>query len=121
MNTCRTSAALWAEILSLSISDAERLGDHLQRGPITKSNPIMQDGLDAIEWIFHSRKSDGVLGSFHSICEIMDIDPTAVRSKLATRPSIITAGKFYRRYVLGKPTQGVIDWRPRRAMFCVAA
>ena len=48
----RSFAALWIELLSVSIADAERCGDHLARGFTAKSTPLIQEGLEAIEWIF---------------------------------------------------------------------
>ena len=107
------AAELWAETLSLAIADVERLGSQLQNGPLTKSSPVLQDGLDAIEWMFYTR-DDNKRGSFQYVCDVLDLDPNSIRRRLASRYLIKTVGKFYRHYVLKKVTPGVIDWQPRR-------
>ena len=104
----RSFAALWIELLSVSIADAERCGDHLARGFTAKSTPLIQEGLEAIEWIFYTSLKDRSRGSFAFVCDLLGADPVVVRRKLAQRPSIQVAGKHYRQNVLKLPTKGVV-------------
>lgn len=107
------AAELWAETLSLAIADAERLGTQLLNGPVDKSNPVMREGLDAIEWMFFSSDDNNKIGSFAYVCMVLDLDSKSIRRRLASRWLIKVVGKFYRHYVLQKTTPGVITWQSR--------
>lgn len=117
----RHATQIWAEVLSISISDAEHCSQYLDRDSIAVSHPLFQPGMDAIEWIFFSDLEDRSMGTFGFVCDLLDVDPVVVRRKLAARQSIQVAGKFYRHYVLGIVTKGVVNCRIRKQFARAAA
>ncbi|EXI71419.1 MAG TPA: hypothetical protein PK440_20940 [Candidatus Accumulibacter phosphatis] len=76
------SKRLWIAVVQQAIDDA------MGRGSFAPGSPeeIQCVQREALRWIFHDRSS--AANSFHSLCDLLDIDPDRARERLRQNPAI---------------------------------
>jgi hypothetical protein len=76
------SKRLWIAVVQQAIDDA------MGRASFAPGSPeeIRSNQREALSWIFHDRSP--AANSFHSICDLLDIDPDRAREHLRQDPAI---------------------------------
>ena len=76
------SKRLWIAVVQQAIDDAMGRASFVPGSP-EESQSIQRE---ALRWIFQDRSP--AANSFHSICDILDIDPDRARERLRLHPAI---------------------------------
>lgn len=76
------SKRLWIAVVQQAIDDAMGRASFVPGSP----EEIQCIQREALRWIFQDRSP--VANSFHSICDILDIDPDRARERLRLHPAI---------------------------------
>ena len=76
------SKRLWIAVVHQALDDAKGGA----RSATSSPEEIQSIQREALTWIFHDRSK--VANSFHSICEVLDIDPDWARKHLRRIPAI---------------------------------
>ncbi|WP_291994110.1 hypothetical protein [Candidatus Accumulibacter sp. ACC003] len=78
----KRSKRLWIAVLHQAIEDA----NGRTRSAEKSASTIGDVQRDALIWIFHDQSTAG--NSFHTICDILDLDPDQARQRLRRVPAI---------------------------------